>query len=67
VAESIRCKLEVVAAPTFSIYAPAHTLAGVVGDNIVFKVNMTAIGAWETYYTPYTYPHPHRSDAILGD
>lgn len=23
--------------------------------------------AWETYYTPYTYPHPHRSDADLGD
>jgi hypothetical protein len=47
-AESIRCKLEVVAAPTFSIYAPAHTLAGVVGDNIVFKVNMTAIGAFSS-------------------
>jgi hypothetical protein len=22
---------------------------------------------WETYYAPYTYPHPHRSDSILGD
>jgi hypothetical protein len=48
VAESIRCKLEVVDAPTFSIYAPAHTLAGVVGDNIVFNVNMTAIGAFSS-------------------
>jgi hypothetical protein len=24
-------------------------------------------GAWELYYTPYTYPHPYRSDPILGD
>jgi len=22
---------------------------------------------WETYYVPYAYPHPHRSDPILGD
>jgi hypothetical protein len=22
---------------------------------------------WETYYTPHTYPHPLRSDPILGD
>jgi hypothetical protein len=24
-------------------------------------------GAWELFYTPYTYPHPLRSDPILGD
>ena len=24
-------------------------------------------GAWELYYTPYTYPHPYRSHPILGD
>jgi hypothetical protein len=27
----------------------------------------TGATAWETYYTPYTYPHPLRSDAVLGD
>ena len=47
-AESIRCKLEVVAAPTFSIYAHNHNVAGVIGDDIVFKVTMTAIGAFSS-------------------
>jgi hypothetical protein len=23
--------------------------------------------SWEEYYVPYTYPHPYRSDPILGD
>ena len=27
----------------------------------------TGATTWEVYYTPHTYPHPHRSDTILGD
>jgi hypothetical protein len=27
----------------------------------------TGATTWETYYTPYAYPHPHRSDPVLGD
>ena len=45
-AESERIKLEVVAAPTFSLAAPIHQVAGVVGDNITFTVVMSAIGAY---------------------
>ena len=47
-AESVRCKLEVVAAPTFSLSAPIHTVAGVIGDNVVFTVKMAAIGAYSS-------------------
>jgi len=47
-AESVKCKLEVVAAPTFSLRAPLHNFAGVVGDDIVFTVEMTAIGAFSS-------------------
>ena len=45
-AESVRCKLEVVAAPTFSLRAPIHNFAGVVGDDVAFTVEMTAIGGY---------------------
>ena len=45
-AESERIKLEVVAAPTFSLYSPVHTGAGVVGDSIVFTVEVSAIGSF---------------------
>ena len=44
--EQLRCKLEVVAAPTFSLSAPIHIVAGVVGDDVSFTVDMTAIGAF---------------------
>lgn len=27
----------------------------------------TSATTWETLYTPYTYPHPHLSDPVLGD
>ena len=50
-AESVRCKLEVVAAPTFSLSAPIHTVAGVIGDDISFKVVMSAIGAFSAPVT----------------
>jgi len=45
-AESVRCKLEVVAAPTFHLTTPTHILGGVVGDDISFTVTMSAIGAF---------------------
>lgn len=45
-AESLRCKLEVVAAPTFTLSAPYHIVAGVVGDSVEFTVTMAAIGAF---------------------
>ena len=50
-AESVRCKLEVVAAPTFSLSAPAHTVAGVIGDDVVITVTMSAIGAFSAPVT----------------
>lgn len=46
--EQLRCKLEVVAAPTFSLSAPVHIVAGVVGDDVSFTVDMSAIGAFSS-------------------
>jgi phage baseplate assembly protein gpV len=45
-AESVRCVLEVYAAPTFSLSTPIHTFGAVVGDNVTFIVTMTAVGAF---------------------
>lgn len=45
-AESERIKLEVVASPTFSLYSPIHTKAGVVGESIVYTIEMSAIGSF---------------------
>lgn len=45
-AEYVKCKLEVVAAPTFSISAPVHVIPGVIGDSVSFTIDMSAIGAF---------------------
>jgi hypothetical protein len=45
-AESIRCKLDVYAAATFSIWTPRHIKTGVVGDDVTFVVNTEAVGAY---------------------
>jgi hypothetical protein len=42
--ESVRCTLEVVAAPTFTLSCFKPIRAGVIGDDIVFYVKMNAVG-----------------------
>lgn len=45
-AESVRCKLEVVAAPTFSLSTPNLLKAGVIGDTVTFVVAVSAVGSF---------------------
>ena len=49
--EQLRCKLEVVAAPTFSLSAPIRIMAGVIGDDVSFTIEMSAIGAFSDSVT----------------
>jgi len=45
-AESVRCKLEVVAAPTFHVSTPIHVRSGVIGDTVTYTITCSAIGAF---------------------
>lgn len=45
-AESVKCVLEVYAAPTYSLSTPIHTFGAVIGDDVTFTVTMTAVGAF---------------------
>jgi hypothetical protein len=47
-------------------------LTGMVGKNPATPIVGTlyyckSAGSWTHSFTPYTYPHPHRSDPVLGD
>jgi hypothetical protein len=44
--ESVKCTLEVVAAPTFTLSCSRSIRAGVVGDDVVFYVKMNAVGSF---------------------